>query len=149
MRAAYRVLALLIAAGVVVQAALIAVGWFITLHDLNKGLVIDKNYDGNWAHGAHGAIGTMVFPLLALALLVVSFLARIPGGVTWALITLGLVVLQILFAFVAYPVPILGLLHGINAFALAAVASIAARRARTATPVTPAPTEAGTPMSAA
>jgi hypothetical protein len=151
MRSAYRVLALLIALGVVVQAALIAVAWFTALHALDGGAVIDKNYEGNWAHTAHGeVVGTAVIPLLALALLVVSFFARVPGGVRWALITFGVVVLQILFAVLGFLVPVLGLLHGVNAFALAAVASIAARKARVAA-TTPAAERAtqGTPVTTA
>ena len=42
----------------------------------------------------------------------------------------GLVVLQIALAFLSFGVtPVLGLLHGLNAFALLAVAAIASRRA--------------------
>jgi hypothetical protein len=132
MRAAYRVLALLIAVGVVVQAALIAVGWFQALHELDNGTVIDKNYEGNWAHAGHGQVGIMVIPFIALVLLILSFFAKIPGGVKWAAITFGVVVLQIVFAFAGFGAPIVGALHGINAFALAGVASIAARKARLA-----------------
>jgi hypothetical protein len=67
-----------------------------------------------------------------LLLLIVSFFAGIPGGVKWAAITFGVMVLQVLLAYASFPVPILGLLHAINAFALAAVASIAMRQARLA-----------------
>jgi hypothetical protein len=132
MRATYRVLAGLIALGVVVQAALIATAWFQVLHDTDDGSVFDKNTDRNWAQVGHGTVGIMVIPLIAIILLIVSFFARIPGGVKWALITFGVVVLQILFAFVGFGAPILGLLHGINAFALAGVASVAMRKARLA-----------------
>ena len=79
MRATYRILALLIAAGVVVQAALIAVAWFQVLNDTDSGAVFDKN-SGNWAHVAHGVIGGGVIPVIALVLLILSFFARIPGG---------------------------------------------------------------------
>jgi hypothetical protein len=85
MRATYRVLAGLVAIGVVLQAMFIAVGWFTALHDMDDGLVIDKNYDGNWGHVLHGQFGTLVIPLLALVLLVVSFFAKVPGGIKWAL----------------------------------------------------------------
>jgi hypothetical protein len=149
MRTTYRVLALLIAIGVVVQAALIAVGWFITLHDLDNGAVIDKNYEGNWGQMGHSWVGSIVIPVLALALLVVSFFARVPGGVRWALITFGVILLQIFFAFLGFIAPVLGVLHGLNAFALAAVASIAARQARAATPAAPAPTPEETPLPTA
>jgi hypothetical protein len=132
MRATYRVLALLIAAGVVVQAAFIAIAWFQVLHDTDSGAVFDKNSEGNWAHAAHGLAGSMVIPIIAIVLLILSFFARIPGGVKWAAITFGVVVLQILFAFLGFAAPVLGALHAINAFALAGVASMAARQARIA-----------------
>jgi hypothetical protein len=132
MRATYRVLALLIAVGVVLQAAFVAVAWFQVLNEMDSGAVIDKNYEGNWAHIAHGQVGILVIPIIALVLLIISFFARIPGGVKWAAITFGLVVLQIVLAFAGFAAPIVGSLHGINAFALAVVASIAARKARLA-----------------
>jgi len=140
MRATYRVLAMLIAAGVVLQAAFIAVGWFQVLHETDDGTVFDKNSDRNWAQVAHGVAGNMVIPLIVILLLIVAFFARIPGGVKWAAITFGVVVLQVLLAFVSFAAPIVGALHAINAFALAGVASIAARKAReaeTAAPVEP------------
>ena len=132
MRAAYRVLGQLIAVGVVLQAVFIAVAWFQVLKDTDSGAVFDKNSDGNWAHAAHGIVGMMVIPIIAIVFLIISFFARVPGGVKWAAITFGLTVLQIVLAFVSFAAPVLGSLHAINAFALAAVASIAARRARLA-----------------
>jgi uncharacterized protein DUF6220 len=131
MRSVYRVLAMLIAAGVVVQAALIAWGLFDVVHSTDDGEVFDKNTD-TAGLTAHSAIGDSVIPLIALILLVVSFFARIPGGVKWAAITFGVVVLQVLLAFAGDAVPVIGLLHGINAFVLALVASIAMRKARLA-----------------
>ena len=137
MRATYRVLAGLVAVGVVLQAMFIALGWFTAIKDMDDGLVIDKNYDGNIGHTLHGQFGTLVIPILALLLLIVSFFAHVPGGIRWALYVFGLVVLQIALAFLSFGVtPVLGLLHGLNAFALAAVASLAARRASGAPVVT-------------
>jgi hypothetical protein len=127
-RLAYRVLANLIALGVVIQAAVIAYAWFDALNVMDDGTVIDKNYD-NAGMTSHSVLGTMVIPLIALVLLVLSFFARIPGGVTWAAITFGVMAIQVVLAFVSFSAPIVGILHGLNAFALAAVASIAARRA--------------------
>jgi hypothetical protein len=96
---------------------------------MDDGLVIDKNYEGNIGHTLHGQIGMMVIPLLAIALLIVSFFAHIAGGVKWAAIVFGLVALQIALAFLSFGVPAIGALHGLNAFALLAVAAIAGRRA--------------------
>ena len=129
MKATYRVLAMLVAAGVVLQAMFIALGWFTALKDLDDGLVIDKNYEGNIGHTLHGQIGMMVIPLLAIALLIVSFFAHLAGGVKWAAIVFGLVVLQIFLAFLSFAVPAVGALHGLNAIALLAVAAFAGRRA--------------------
>lgn len=131
MKSVYRWLALSVALGVVVQVMAIALGWFTALKDVDGGLVIDKNYEGNFGHVLHGIVGSMVIPLLALLLLIVSFFAHVAGGVKWALIVVGLVVLQIALAFVSFSVPAIGALHGINALALAAVAGIAGRRAVT------------------
>jgi hypothetical protein len=114
------------------QAAVIAAAWFQVIKDTDAGAVFDKNNEGNWAHAAHGMIGMMVMPLLAIVLLIVSFFAHIPGGVKWAAITFGVVALQVLLAFGGFSVALVGALHGINAFAVAAVASIAMRKARLA-----------------
>lgn len=137
MRATYRVLALLVAVGVVVQAMLIAIALFQINHDTDNGGVFDKN-SSNWAQGAHALDGYIIIPLLALVLLILSFFARIPGGVKWAAIVFGLVVLQILLAGLGMAAPVAGALHGLNAFALAGVASVAARKARTAETAAPA-----------
>jgi heme A synthase len=126
----YRVLAGLVAVGVVLQAMFIALGWFTAIKDMDDGLVIDKNYEGNTGHMLHGQFGMMVIPIIALLLLIVSFFAKVQGGVRWALYVVGLVILQIALAFLSFGVaPVIGALHGLNAFALAAVASLAARRA--------------------
>jgi hypothetical protein len=137
MRATYRVLAGLIALGVVVQAALIAGAWFTVLHNADDGAVFDENTGYNWAQVGHSVVGLMLIPLFSIILLIVSFFARVPGGVKWALITFGVVVLQILLAIFGFGAPIVGLLHGINAFAVAGVASVAMRKARAAEQVAP------------
>jgi hypothetical protein len=73
----------------------------------------------------------MVMPLLALLLLIVSFFARVAGGVKWAAFVFGLVILQVALAFVSFAAPVVGALHGLNALALLAVAGLAARRVGT------------------
>jgi hypothetical protein len=129
MKATYRWLATLIAAGVVLQAMFIALGWFTAIKDMDDGLVIDKNYEGNIGHALHGQMGMTVIPLLAIVLLIVSFFAHLNGGVKWAAIVFGLVALQVTLAFVSFGVPAVGALHGLNAFALLTVAALTARRA--------------------
>jgi hypothetical protein len=120
MKSTYRVLALLIALGVAVQAMSIALGFFIVLKNKNTGENIGLEL--------HSVVGQMVIPLIAVVLLVVSFFAGIAGGVKWAAIIFGLVVLQVLLAFAGSGAPAVGALHGLNALAVMAVAGIAGSR---------------------
>jgi hypothetical protein len=122
----YRVLAGLIALGVLLQAASVAFGWFTELSAVDSGKVFDGEY--NAGHIAHSVVGLMVIPLLALILLIVSFFARnvVPGAVKWAGIVFGVTLLQIALAFAAFSAPIIGALHGINALVLLGTAGRAA-----------------------
>jgi hypothetical protein len=132
----YRVLAGLIALGVLVQAAAIAFGWFDAIHDVDNGLVIDENYDGNAGHILHGIVGLYAIPLLGLVLLIVSFFAakEVPGARKWAGIVFGLIILQVVLAFVAFAAPLVGALHGLNALAVLGTAGRAAALTREARP---------------
>jgi hypothetical protein len=143
MRQTYRVLAISIALGVVVQAASVALGWFLTLKDLDDGQVLDKDFDYNAGQIVHSIFGLMVIPLLAIILFVISFFAKIDSGVKWAGYVLLAVILQIALAFIAFGVPAVGALHGINAFVVAGLAGFAGRRAAEAPT-----TETATPVSA-
>jgi hypothetical protein len=134
MKSAYRALCHLVSLGVVLQAAFIALGTFGIFHDADNGGAFDKNTDPNFGQVAHTVTGQILIPLVAIALLIVSFFAKLPGGVKWAAIVFGLVVLQILLAFISYAAPVVGLLHGLNAFGLAAIAETAARRVGGAAP---------------
>jgi hypothetical protein len=78
--------------------------------------------------------GMMIIPLLALIFLIISFFAKVPGGVMLAAITLGLVVLQVALGLLGHESAIFGLLHGINALALFSVAVMAGVRAKAAAP---------------
>lgn len=129
MRSVYRALAGLIAIGVLVQAAAIGLAWFTVLKDVDGGLVYDKNSDFNAGHMIHTIVGSGIIPLLTILLLIISFFAKVEGGVKWALYVFGLVVLQFGLAVASFGAPVVGALHGLNAFALLAVASMAARRA--------------------
>lgn len=136
MKATYRVFAYLIALGVVAQAMSMALGAFTMIHDIDEGLVVDKNFDDfNFGQMMHGQVGMMVMPALAILFLIVSFFAKVPGGVKWAGITFLLVALQITLAFVAFGAPVVGALHGLNALALLSVAAYAGRRVDTSAPV--------------
>ena len=137
MRSAFRVTAQLIALGVVLQAAFVALGWFIILNDVDGGQVVDKAYledgDGwNIGHLLHGMVGMMLMPLLGLLLLIFSFFAKIPGGVKWAGLTLLAIVVQVALALIGFEAPALGALHGINAFIVLGLATMAIRSGRAA-----------------
>ena len=146
MRSTYRVLAYLIAAEVVIQASAIAYAVFGLTKYIDDGAVVDKatqetgeTFEGVVGFIVHGINGSTVIPAIALVLLVVSFFARIPGGVRWAGALVALVVLQVTLGMFAHGLPLLGALHGINALAVFAVAVVAGRRARSG-PMRAAPT---------
>jgi hypothetical protein len=63
--------------------------------------------------------------LCAVALLAVSFGAKVTHGVRWAAIPLGLIVVQFFLVYAAYSAAIVGVLHGLNALAIFAVALLA------------------------
>ena len=129
MRSVYRALAGLIAIGVLVQAAAIALAWFTVIKDVDGGSVFTEDSDANVGHMIHTIVGSGVIPLLAILLLIISFFAKVDSGVRWALYVFGLVALQFGLAAASFGLPAIGALHGLNAFALLGVASMAARRA--------------------
>lgn len=136
MRRAYHVLAYVIAAEVVIQAMMMATAVSGLDHWINDGATVNKHvidshpsFAGSFGFPVHAINGEMLIPLIALALLVVSFFAGVLDGTRWALYILGLIVLQVVLGVSQGSVPYLGLLHGANAFALLIVAVLAARRA--------------------
>jgi len=123
MRKVYTALAWIIAGGVVVQAAAIAFAFGGVLNRVSNGDVVDKALlESRTAGGVgesgffiHGIVGGVVLPLLAVALLIVSFFVRARGAKLWAAITLALIALQVTLGFSIMDVPYLGLIHGANA----------------------------------
>ena len=138
MRTTYRVLAYIIAAEVVVQASMVAFAVFGLGVWVDKdGGVLDKatfesepDFTGALGFAVHGMNGTMLIPLIALIFLIVSFFAKIPGGVAWAAAVFGLVALQITLGILGHETPYLGLLHGANALAVFSVAFMAGKRVK-------------------
>jgi hypothetical protein len=138
MRATYRVLAYIIAAEVIIQAmaavyAIAGLGKWI-----DEGGVFDKAvmesdespFPEVVGFIVHGINGMMVIPVLALVFLVVSFFAKVPGGVKWAGVVVLLVALQVTFGLVGHSVPAVGGLHGLNALLLFGAAIYAGQRVR-------------------
>lgn len=139
MRTAYKVFAWLVALGVVVQAA--SMVWAVA----GLGIWVDK--DGGVLDKAameseeelfpeiagfmiHGMNGMMIIPALALILLIVSFFAKVPGGIAWAAYVLLAVVVQITLGLFGHEAAIWGMLHGINALILFSLAVYAGLRVR-------------------
>ena len=135
MRGAYRVLANLIALLVVVQAAAIAYAVAGLGIWVEEGGVLDKAamesdeapFDEVVGFMIHGMNGMMLIPLIALSLLVVSFFAKVPGGIAAAGGLLALIVLQVTLGIFGHEIAISGLLHGINALIIFAGALHAGR----------------------
>jgi hypothetical protein len=133
MRVAYRVVAYLIAAAVVVQAAAIAFGvfgltkWIDDGATLDKSSIDDASFTGESGFTIHAVNGQTVIPALAIIFLIFSFFARVRRGVLWAGLVLLLVVVQVLLGFLSFAVPGLGALHAINALAIFVLAVVAAR----------------------
>jgi len=147
MRGAYRAFAGLIALGVLVQAAAVAGGWFGTINEIDGGATINEDYEGNLGHTIHGMNGMMIMPLLGLFLFVLSFFAKsIPNAVKFAGLTFLAIIVQIVLAFIAFGVPVVGVLHGVNAFVIFGLALMCVRRA---TMATAADTTAATPGATA
>src|SRR5262249_54932118 len=84
MRTAYQVLAYLLALSVAVQASLIAFGAFALENNIDKGPVTDGDTTGVTLHHSFA----YVVLACAVALLAVSFLAKVKRGVLWAAIPL-------------------------------------------------------------
>lgn len=145
MRGAYKGIAHLIALGVLLQAAFVAAAWFQVINEVDGGTVINADYEGNAGHALHGIVGMMVMPLLGLIFFILSFFAKLPGGVKWAGFTFLAIVVQVVLAFVSFGVPAIGALHGINAFVVFGLALFAGRRVASATTVEH--THAGTPAT--
>jgi hypothetical protein len=149
MKKTYVVLARLIAALVVVQAAAIAYGAFAIDKVIDKAndhgnTITDASskLDGGAGYGIHGLLGILVIPVVAIILFVVAFMAHVPAGVKWAGFILLDVVVQVVLGIAAHGVAALGWLHGPNALLLFVLGIYAARRAAATTAAEPIPAQA-------
>ena len=137
MKSVYRVLAYVIAAEVVVQAAAIAFAVFGLSKWVEDGGTLtkaameseDTKFTGVLGFAIHGMNGTMLIPLVTLVFLVVSFFAKVPGGVRNAAVVLGLIVLQVALGLFGHENAYIGMLHGVNALVLFAAAMHTGRSA--------------------
>jgi hypothetical protein len=154
MRSAYRFLAYAIAALVAFQAAVMVFAvaglytWVSDGNELTQSHLegdSDLEFTGVIGFMLHGMVGMMLIPLVALVLLIISFFAKIPGGVKWAGAVLALVILQVALGLFGHETPYSGLLHGLNALILFAAAGMAGRRATEVGPVDTTPTREAAP----
>jgi hypothetical protein len=149
MKATYRVLAYLIPIIVALQASFIALGVFglgkfvEDGNDFTKSILENGGSTGDVGFMLH-SFGANAAALVGLALLIVSFFAKIEGGVRAALFVFLDVVLQWALAFVSFGVWSVGLLHGLNAFLLFGLGLMAAGVATKSIKGTSAPSTAAT-----
>ena len=137
MRAAYKFLAYAIDALILLQAAAIAWAVFGESKYIDDGNTVSKALQESdtvpfpevAGFVIHGISGTMLIPLVGLILLIVSFFAKVEGGVKWAGLIVGDVVLQWVLGLTAFSVVALGALHAINAFVMIGLSMAAAAAA--------------------
>jgi uncharacterized membrane protein (Fun14 family) len=134
MKATYRVLAYLIPVIVALQASFIALGVFglgkyvEDGNDFTKSVLENGGSTGDVGFALH-SFGAMAAALVGLLLLIVSFFAKIEGGVRAATFVFLDVVFQWVLAFVSFAAWAVGVLHGLNAFLLFGLGLMAAATA--------------------
>lgn len=145
MRKTYRVLALLIAVEVVVQAAALAWAMFGLGAWIDEGNTFNKtmlecrdcpwNFTEERGFMIHGLNGMILIPALALVLLVVSFFVRDKTLLRWAVLVFVLVMVQSqILPFIGREYPVFGALHGLNALLVFAAALVTWGKAKTPAP---------------
>jgi hypothetical protein len=134
MKATYRVLAILVPVLVALQASFIALGvfglgsWVDDGNDFTKNVLENGGATGDVGFALHG-FGAMALALVGLLLLIVSFFAKIEGGVRAAAFVFIDVIVQWVLAFVSFAAWAVGILHGLNAFLLFGLGMMAAAAA--------------------
>ena len=127
MRSAYKILGHTIAGFVAIQAAAIALWVFGMLHwvDADENSLTPQVSEDR-LEGVTGSLGitihsfgAIIVALLAIILLIISFFAKVEGGVKWASFVFLAVLFQWVIAIVSFETPGLGFLHGLNALVIA------------------------------
>jgi hypothetical protein len=130
LNSAFRIWASLVSLAIAIQVGLAGYGAFHAVDVSDDKGTIGKNSVSD-GFGAHAALGYIIL-LAALILLALALIGRRggggPGRVKWSGIILGLIVVQILFAWLGAASAGLGVLHGVNALAVAGVAGSLAGR---------------------
>jgi hypothetical protein len=131
MRTVYKTLAFILAIEVAVQAAAMVyavagLGLWVDQDGgvLDKAALENENlFPEDVGFAIHAINGMMVIPLLALVLLIVSFFAKVPGGIKFAGLVLLAVVVQALLGIFGHELAVSGMLHGVNALVLFSLAA--------------------------
>ena len=123
MRAAFKYLIGLFFVGVIAQIGLAGVGAFHTVSKNDDG-PLAKEKAGDW-FGPHAAVGYLLV-LLSLLLLLVALAARDGRLRRGAALLFGLMIVQVLLAWLGGGVWALGFLHPINALAIFAFSGMLA-----------------------
>ena len=138
MRTAYRVLAFAIAAMVAIQAGAIGYAVFAQFNWIEEGGTFDKAAFDTGAPGTGAFMFHALFAgallLASLIMLIISFFAKIPHGVRWAVFVLIATIVQIALGVLSHLLAAIGALHGAAALVLFGVAVMAAMRARKPAP---------------
>ena len=139
MSSAFRIWSSLVSLAIIVQVGLAAYGAFHAVDESDDKGSIGKNAVSD-GFNAHSALGYIIL-LAAIILVVLAFVSRRHAGwrVRWSLLILGLIVVQVLFAWLGDAVAGLGVLHGMNALAVAGFAGSLAGREWAAHRAAPAP----------
>lgn len=141
MRKTYRIIADIIAIEVVIQAMVMVFAIAGLFKWIDDGATLDSAVIESWetdpptfvgaiGHFIHAMNGTYLIPLFGLILLIVSFFAKVDGGVKWAAIVAVSIAVQVYVGISSSDLPALGLVHGLNAFVLFGAALMAARIAK-------------------
>jgi hypothetical protein len=146
MRTAYKVLGHTIAGFVAIQAAAIALWVFGMFKWVDDGHSLTQQVSDDRLEGVTGSVGitihsfgAIIVALLAIILLIISFFAKIEGGVKWASFIFLAVLAQWVIAIVSFEVPGLAFLHGLNALVIAWLGWRAAKQASVTGGTTAAP----------
>lgn len=114
MAAVYKYLAGLVFLAVLVQIGFAGYGAFAVAKDTDGGTVNEDRFED--VFGLHAGFGYLVV-LLGLILLVVALIAR--HRIRHTLILFGLLILQVILAWIGFEAPWIGFFHPINAIAIA------------------------------
>jgi hypothetical protein len=129
LNSAFRIWASLVSLAVIVQVGLAAYGAFNAVDKSDDKGTIGKDAVSD-GFGAHSALGYIIV-LAALILLVLALVGRAggsPGRLRWSGLIFGLLIVQVLLAWAGDATQWLGILHGMNALAIAGFAGSLAGR---------------------